>query len=226
MAKNKPEETRTKIDDINESLSSVEQKVQNNQKAIMWGAIILAAIACLVLIYVYAIRRPGIQSANDAIGQADMELALGNDSIALMQYEQIADEYGYDAGNRANLNAAILYYQKGDWQKALDYVKNYSSSDDVIGASAKALEGDCYVNLGELEKAVKCFASAAKISDKNPLYTPLFLMKEATVQRELKNYAAEAALYQEILDNYPEYQAATQIDVEKYLARAKAQMAE
>ncbi len=113
MAKNKPEETRTKIDDINESLSSVEQKVQNNQKAIMWGAIILAAIACLVLIYIYAIRRPGIQSANDAIGQADMELALGNDSIALMQYEQIADEYGYDAGNRANLNAAILYYQKG-----------------------------------------------------------------------------------------------------------------
>ena len=226
MAKNKPEETRTKIDDLNESLSNVEQKVQNNQKSIMWGAILLAAIACLVLIYIYAIRRPGIQSANDAIGQADMELALGNDSIALMQYEQIADEHGYDAGNRANLNAAILLYQKGEWQKALDYVKNYSSSDKVIGASAKSLEGDCYVNLGELDKAVKCFAAAAKISDKNPLYTPLFLMKEATVQRELKNYAAEAALYQEILDNYPEYQAATQIDVEKYLARAKAQMAE
>ena len=226
MAKNNPEEIHTKIDDINDSLSSVEQKVQNNQKVIMWGTIILAVIACAVLIYIYAVRRPGIQAANDAIGQADIELAMGNDSIALMQYEQIADEYGYEAGNRANLNAAILLYQKGEWQKALDYVKNYKATDDIIGASAKALEGDCYVNLKDFDKAISCYADAAKISDKNPMYTPLFLMKEATVQRELKNYSAEAALYQEILDNYPEYQAATQIDVEKYLGRAKAQMGE
>lgn len=226
MAKNKKQETLNGIDQINEQLTGIEQRVENNQKIIMWACIIVAAVACAVLLYIYGIRKPGIESANNAIGQADITLATGNDSLALQQYQQVADEYGYDAANRANLNAAILYYQKGDWQKALDYVKNYSSSDDVIGASAKALEGDCYVNLGELEKAVKCFASAAKISDKNPLYTPLFLMKEATVQRELKNYAAEAALYQEILDNYPEYQAATQIDVEKYLARAKAQMAE
>lgn len=172
MAKNNPEETHTKLDEINDSLSSVEQKVQNNQKMIMWGTIALAAVACIVLIYIYAVRRPGIQAANDAIGQADMELALGNDSIALMQYEQIADEYGYEAGNRANLNAAILLYQKGEWQKALDYVKNYSSNDEVVGASAKALEGDCYVNLKEYDKAISCYKAAAKASDSNPMLTP------------------------------------------------------
>ena len=58
------------------------------------------------------------------------------------------------------------------------------------------------------------------------MYTPLFLMKEATVQRELKNYTAEAELYQQILSDYPEYQAATQINIEKFLARAKAQAGE
>lgn len=51
-------------------------------------------------------------------------------------------------------------------------------------------------------------------------------MKEATVQHELKNYKAEADLYQEILDKYPEYQAATQTDIEKYLSRAKTLAAE
>lgn len=51
-------------------------------------------------------------------------------------------------------------------------------------------------------------------------------MKEATVQRELKNYTTEAELYQQILSDYPEYQAATQIDIEKFLARAKAQAGE
>ena len=226
MAKNKPEEIHTKIDDINDSLSSVEQKVQNNQKIIMWATIALAVVACAILVYVYAIRRPGIQAANDAIGQADIAPAMGNDSIALMQYEQIADEYGYDAGNRAKLNAAILLYQKGEWQKALDYAKQYKHSEDIIGASAKALEGDCYVNLKNYEEAIDCYKQAVKISDKNPMYTPLFLMKEATVQRELKNYTAEAELYQQILSDYPEYQAATQINIEKFLARAKAQAGE
>ena len=42
------------------------------------------------------------------------------------------------------------------------------------------------------------------------------------MQRHLKNYAAEAELYQEIIDNYPESTMNLGIDVETYLARAKA----
>ena len=51
-------------------------------------------------------------------------------------------------------------------------------------------------------------------------------MKEATVQRELKNYKAEADLYRTIRDEYPEYAAMQQIDFEKYIARAEAQAGE
>ena len=113
MAKNNEPETRTKIDDINDSLSSIEQKVQNNQKVIMWACVAVAAVVCVVLLYIYGIRKPGIESANNAIGQADLELAMGNDSVALAQYMQVADEYGYEGCNRAHLNAAIILYQQG-----------------------------------------------------------------------------------------------------------------
>jgi len=41
MANQNTEETRTAIDDINDSLTGIEQKVQNNQKLIMWGCICL-----------------------------------------------------------------------------------------------------------------------------------------------------------------------------------------
>lgn len=226
MAKENQTENRTAVEELNDSLTGIEQKVQNNQKTIMWACVAVVAVVCAVLIYVYGIRRPGIESANNAIGQADLTMAMGNDSLALQQYQQVADEYGYEAGNRAQLNAAILLYQQGKYQEAINYLKNYSANESIIGASSKALEGDCYVNLKNYNEAIDCYREAAKISDKNPSYTPYFLMKEATVQRVLKNYKAEADLYRTIRDEYPEYAAMQQIDFEKYIARAEAQAGE
>lgn len=226
MAKKTETETRTAIDDVNESLTNLEQKVQNNQKMIMWVCLAVVAVICAILIYIYAIRRPGIEAADNAIGQADTSLAMGNDSIALAQYQQVADEYGYEAGNRASLNAAILLFRKGDYESAISYLENYSPKENIIGASAKALQGDCYVNLKQYDNAIECFRKAAEISDNNPRYTPLFLMKQATVQRELKNYRAEADLYREIIDNYPDYGGAMNIDFQKYLKRAELQSEE
>lgn len=223
MSNQKRKETHNAIDNIDAQLSDLEQKVQNNQKKIMWGTVGVLAVVCLILVWIYAIRRPGIQAADDAVGQADMTLSLGNDSLALTQYKQVADDYGYDAGNRAALNAAILLYQDKKYDEALTYLKKYSPKEKIIGAAAKSLEGDCYVNLQKYDEALKCFREAADISDNNPHYTPVFLMKEATVERELKNYKAEADLYRGINEKYPRYALETGVEIEKYLKRAELQ---
>lgn len=223
MATNKPnEETRTSIDEVNDTLTGIGQKVQSNPKIVVWSCVAVAAVVAIILIYVYAIRQPGQNAANNALGQADLELMAGNDSVALSKYQQVAADHGYAAGNLANLNAAILLYQKGDYEAALKHLKEYSPSETVIGASAKSLEGDCYVNLKQYPQAIDCFKQAVKISDGNPHYTPAFMLKEATVQRELKDYAAEAAIYEQILKLYPNYGTENGIDIQKYLDRAKA----
>ena len=49
------------------------------------------------------------------------------------------------------------------------------------------------------------------------------MLKEATVLREMKDYKAEAAVYEEIISEYPNYGPQMGIDVKKYLERAKAQ---
>lgn len=221
MAKENPKETRTSIDDINDSLTGIEQKIQKNSKALMWPAVIVLAVVAVILIYIYAIRQPGIEAANDAIGQADMQAIMGNDSIALAQYQAVAADYGYDAGNRANLNAAIILFKQGKYQEALDYVKKFDGNDDVIAAAAKSLEGDCLVNLDKFQEGADCFAQAAKIAGDNPSYTPVFLMKEATVYHELKDYKKEAELYKTVLDEYPSYAAQLNLDIEKYVKRAE-----
>nr|MBD5378240.1 tetratricopeptide repeat protein [Bacteroides sp.] len=216
------EEARNAVDNINDSLTSIEQKVQNNQKIIMWGCVGAAVVVVLILFYVYAFRMPRIQAANDAIGQADTELMAGNDSIALLKYKTVADEFGGDASNRAALNAAILLYQNKKYEEALDYLKKYDTKESVIGAGALSLEGDCYVNLKKYDEALGCFKKAVKESDNNPAYTPFFMMKEATVLHELKRYAEEADIYAEIIKEYPAYGDNNRLDLEKYLERAKA----
>ncbi len=222
MANNKPQdENRTSIDEVNDTLTGISEKVQNNPKIIIWSCVAVAAVVAAILIYVYAVRQPGQASANQALGQADIELLMGNDSIALAKYQQVADNHGYDAGNLANLNAAILLYKQKKYDEAIQYLNNYSSSESIIGASAKSLEGDCYVNLQKYPEAIDCFKKAVKISDNNPHYTPAFLLKEATVYREMKNYKEEAAVYEEIMKNYPNYGAEIGMDIQKYLDRAK-----
>lgn len=198
-------------------------EVFKGQKALTWALLAIAAIAVIVVVYIYAFRNPGVQSANEAIAQADIPLAQGNDSLALVQYQQVADNEGYDAANRAALQAAILLYDKKDYNGALEYLNKFSANESLVGAAAKSLEGDCYVNLQQYDNAVSCFDKAVSISDDNALYTPLFLMKKATVLRELKNYADEAATYERIKNDYPEYITAYRIDINKYIERAKAQ---
>lgn len=222
MAKEKNEETRTSIDNINDHLTGIEQKVQNNQKVIMWLTVGAAVIVALIFLWIYGIRQPAINSANEAISQADTQLMLGNDTIALAQYMQVADEHGYDAGNRATLNAAILLYKEKRYQDAINYLQRYDVKESVIGAASKSLEGDCYVNLKQYDQALGCFREAAKISDKNPAYTPYFLLKEATVLHEMKDYKQEAEIYAEILKDYPSYGDQTRIDLERYQKRAEA----
>lgn len=218
----KKENTRTSIDELNESLSSIEQKVENNKNYIYWVCGAIVVIAAIIMGYIYGIRNPGIESAKNEISQADMQLAQGNDSIALVQYKAIAENYSNSASNRANLNAAILLYNDGKYDEAISYINNFDPQGVIIGPAAQSLLGDCYVNTGKYDEALAAYDNAITLSDDNNYYTPLFMVKKATIYREQKNYTAEAEVFQTIKDRYPDFSRNYNFDVDKYLDRANA----
>lgn len=219
----KKETTRTSIDELNESLSSFEQKVENNKKYIYWITGAIVVVALVILGYVYGIHNPNMEKAKAEIAKADMDLSLGKDSVALQEYIAVANNYSNDPANRASLNAAIILYQQGKYQEAADNVKKFDAEGTIVGPASQSLLGDCYVNLKKYDEALSAFDKAVSLSKDNALYTPLFLMKKAVVYRELKNFKAEAEIFQTIKDKYPEFAASYRVDVEKYLARAKAE---
>lgn len=222
----KKETTRTSIDEINESLSTFEQKVENNKKYIYWIAGGIVVLALIILGYVYGIHNPNMEKAKTEIAKADMELSLGNDSIALQEYLAVASNYSNEPANRANLNAAIILYKDGKYQEAADCIKKFDAEGTIVGPASQSLLGDCYVNLQKYDEALSAFDKAVSLSKDNALYTPLFLMKKAIVYREQKNFKAEAEIYKTIKEKYPEFAGSYNVDVEKYLVRAQQEAGE
>ena len=222
MARKQNQSARTTLEEVNESLSSAAQRIEDNKKYINWALIAIAVLVLLAVGYIYGIRNPNLQKAKDQIGTADLELLQGNEDQALKDYEKVAAEFSNKPAERAHLNAAIMLYQKGEYEKAAKHLEDYSPSGNLIGPASLSLLGDCYVNLKKLDKAISTYDKAINMAGDNELYTPAFMIKKATVLHEQKKYAEEAAIYQTIKDNYPMYGQQNGFSVEKYLERANA----
>ena len=139
-------------------------------------------------------------------------------NLAITEFEnQVADYDGYNQGEMAQFQLASLYFDKGDYQAALDEVEGVELNDEFIATLAKGLEGDCNVELGNLEDGIAAYVAAAD-RRKNELTTPHFLFKAGKVCEEVKDFEKATEIYQTIIDEYPAF--ASQNTVEKYKARA------
>lgn len=225
MAKKHDTEETSTLDALNSNLGSASQKIAENKKIIFWVVGGIAVVAAFVLSYLFIYRNPKLNKAFEAYNQ--VEITAANDSLAAPAYQKVAQQYsGTDAGSLAALSAAESYYNLGDWQKALNCLEQFSTSEPVLDANAEVLKGDCYVNLGEkhYNKALEAFNKAIDKADKNPEIVPRVLLKEANVYDAQKQYAKALECYQKIKDEYGTFQLGNGVDIDAYIAREKARM--
>lgn len=197
-------------------------KLKDHKRKLVVCSIIVAVLCAAGLIW-YFIAMNGARRADEAVALADTEV---NDSLALAYYQKAAT-MGYKSGNRAGLNAAIILYRKGEYQQAIDQLKDAGSvKSNVIEAGRYSLMGDCYANLGQLDQAVSCFKNAYSAADNNPEIAPFILVKQANIYREQGHFDDEYNCYKQIIDQYPNYLqqlSERRINLKKYAERAKIQ---
>lgn len=210
------ETPKTPLQQQQEALAA-EGKKNQTKKIVTITGIIVAALVVIVLVWMSVVSHRSAK-ADEAIALADVEQ---NDSIALKYYQDAA-KLGQKSGNRAKLHAAILLYQDGKYQDAINYLKDASVKSDLVEAGQYSLMGDCYVNLKDYDKALKCYDEAIDAADENPQVVPFVLVKMANVYRAQQNYAAEAKAYETIIKDYPGYMSGLRFDIRKYAERAKA----
>ncbi len=211
------------FENVEHALTSSELFIEKNRKKILY---IVGAVAAVVLIVLgvnnFIVKPREVQAADEmaktaiAFSRDSFALALNGDGIESLGYLEINDQYGStSSGKLAAAYAGICYYQLGQYEEAIDYLKKYSGDDVYFSVAVQGLIGDAYAELGETEKAITQFESAA--SEKNDVLSPVYLKKAGIAYESLGKADKALAKYMEIKEDYPANAEAS--DIEKYIAR-------
>ena len=161
-----------------------------------------------------AMRRAQTYFAIDSVNKA-----IKGDG-ANLGFQDIADQYNWTpAGHLANYYLGLCYYQKGDYQQAIDNLDKFNANDVLVSANAAGVEGDAEMQLNNTDKAIEYYMEAVKRSN-NDYTAPTYLKKAAQAYETKGDYANALNLYQTIQTQY--YNFAQANDIEKYIARAQA----
>ena len=211
--------------EVQEALTKSGQWIIANQNLLMWCLCGIIAVILAVLAFNNYYLKPKAAAASDEIAKAvvyfaadNYETALNGDEADCIGFEAIADEYGITKpGKLAALYAGICYYNLGDYESAVKYLKKYTANDLNIAPAAAMKTGDALAQMGETEQAIRYFEKAAK-SD-NELLAPMALKKAGITYMSIENNKAANKAFVTIREKYPQSSEAQ--DVEKYIALTK-----
>ncbi len=230
MAAKKIDHTEDKIEGIESALSRTELYIEENQKSL---TVIVLAIAIIVIgftlykRYIVGPKEVEAQSqmyiAEEYFEKDSFNLALNGDGNN-MGFLEIIDEYGITrSANLANYYTGISYLHLGEYENAIDYLKDFDSKDQVVKSVATGAIGDAYLELDNEKDALSMYLKAAK-QRKNEFTSPIYMMKAAQVYEGQEDYKKAIALYEEVKKEYPESNEAK--DIDKYIARAEMLLSE
>jgi len=213
---------------IEETLSKSEQFIENNSKKLTIGLIVVLAIVGLFVAYQKWYAAPLEEEAHKAMFVAEEYFAKDSFQLAVdgradfSGFVNVIDNYGSTkSGNLAKYYAGISYIKLKDYDKAIQYLSDFSSSDKMISNIALGNIGDAYSQKNEMAKAAEYYKKAAN-GDKNEFTAPIYLMKLGKVQEGQKNWKEALDTYNKIKKNYASTTEGRSID--KYITRVESNM--
>ncbi len=229
MSSKKQTTVETEHSNVSEILSQSEQFIEKNQKNLLIGIGAIIVIVVAILGYRNYYLMPKEREAETAIVKGEnylaneqWDLALNGDSVDYIGFESIINDYKFTkTGKLACAYAGICCYHKGDFEQAKKYLGKYSASDRMVSPAITGLIGDCYVDMGEVEKGISYFEKAAAKAD-NDLMSAIYLKKAGIAYEHLQKYDKAVKVYTSIKEKYPTSQEAGSID--KYIDRAKMKL--
>lgn len=213
--------------DMEEALSSSEAfLIQNKGK-------ILGTIAAVVILiagfigYQHFISEPNEIKASEALFKGEQyfraenyEAALNGDSLGYKGFLKVANEFsGTKAANLANAYAGISYAKLGKYEEAVKFLDSFSADDLLVAPAIMGTIGNCYAEMGQLDKAAALLMKAADKADSQAL-SPIYLIQAGQLFEKLGKNSEAIKAYTLVKEKY--YQPFQAMDVDKYIERASA----
>ena len=227
-------ETAGVLNTLEETASKSEQWIEKNSKPLFYSLVGVVLIFLSFLCYTRYISEPNeIEAANELAFPRNFydqacTAGSGIDSLLTLGLEgadgkygfiDIADSYsGTNAGNLANYYAGISYLEMKQYDKAIEYLENFNSNDEMLGPVAIGAIGDAFADINQPEQALEYYEKAANKKE-NDFTSPLFLYKAAMTAMETEKFDKAESLFTKIKENYPASDQGR--DVEKFINAAK-----
>lgn len=198
---------------------------ENNKNAILGGLAALALIIGGTLYYQNIYAPQAEMSANEEMFNA--QYLFEQDSFALALngpggfLEIIEDHGGTKAGKLAKYYAGLSYFNLANYTEAIDYLKSFSSKDEVLNSLAIGVLADAQMENGDTDVALSSYKKAAT-SSTNEASAP-FLLKKAAMAFETNGNSKQAfEFYNKIKNDFPKSTIA--LDIDKYIGRVEAKL--
>ncbi|MCH6199866.1 tetratricopeptide repeat protein [Aquiflexum sp. LQ15W] len=194
-------------EEIKGRLERGEAFIRKNSK--IFGGILVGVILLIAAILYFQIDTQNKNTKAQAemfqavyyFEQDSIEFALNGDG-SNAGFLKIIDDYGRtDAANLAHFYVGSIYLSKGDFQEAVDHLKQFSADDFFVQARAFALLGDAYMELDNTKDAIASYKRAIDHKE-NKFFAPRYLSKLAVAYEEAGDLNSAIKAYTEIEDKY------------------------
>ena len=229
MAKKKIEAEKDEvIVDVEEVYSKTEDFINENQNLIV--GVVGGIIAVVVAFYAYnrVYLEPLEEEAHGQMFMAEQYFQKDSFNLALngdgnyLGFLDVSDEYGStSAGNLAHYYAGISYLRTGAFEDAIDELKDYDGSGEILGAVALGAIGDAYMELGDVDEALNYHEKAVSASDQ-AFTSTVYLQKAGFASAKAGNFDKAIDYYTQVKEKYPTTNEGR--NAEKYIARAEANL--
>jgi tetratricopeptide (TPR) repeat protein len=197
---------------------------EKHNKQIIYTLTVLVLIIAAFVGYRNLILEPNEKRATEAMFRAEdyyrmdsARLALNGDNLNA-GFLKIISKYGSTrAGNLAHFYAGSCYLKLGDFNNAVKYLKDFSTSANQLQARAYGLLGDAYSELNRKSDAVLQYRKAGTYFDKDDFISPEYLFRAGYLYESMGKNQDAIEMYRLIKDKYPSSQRG--FDIDRYLAR-------
>lgn len=211
---------------VEEALTQSEAFLIKYKKAIIGGVLAVIIIVAGTIMYKQLYAGPREEKAQAALFKGEelfqqdaFEQALNGDSLGYIGFIKVIDQFnGTKAANLAKAYAGISYQSLGKYDEALKFLTDFDGNDQMVAPAVLGATGNCYAQLGQLDKAAETLLKAANKADNNTL-SPIFLMQAGEIFVQQKRYDDAIKAYNTIKDKY--FQSYQAMDIDKYIEQAK-----
>ena len=211
--------------DLDQAMSSSEAFIIKYKNKFLAGIAAIVIVVGGVLGYQHFISEPNEKKASEALFRGEQyfmadnyEMALNGDSLGYEGFLKVADKFsGTDAGELANAYAGICYAQLGQYENAIQFLNKFSADDQLVSPALMATMGNCYIQMGQLDKGAATLVKAADKANSQAL-SPIYLIQAGQVYEKLGKNSEAISAYQTIKDKY--FNSYQSMDIDKYIERA------